>query len=207
MYWRRSRGLHWDAGVLSIMLTTLAPGAIASLANPGERRCVMHHFCPQNAENQSNSQFETESFRATKWVTVCNTGSGAAAGCVSSNACGPVSVAHLFGGLPSCCCSRLLRCFTLPALSVFFHNMAAAPPPPPLHPRPEPSGFYKCATCNILMTGEANPGMSTCAGRHTKRWRSAPPRRTGPATPATVLVGRARRAWRATTPRQVSSVA
>ena len=79
MYWRRSRGQHCDAGVLSIMLTTLAPAAIASLANPGERRCVMHHFCSKNAENQSNSQFETESFRATKWVTVCSTGGGAAA--------------------------------------------------------------------------------------------------------------------------------
>jgi len=63
----------------------------------------------------------------------------------------------------------LLRCCTLPALSVFFHNMAAAPPPPPLPPRPEPSGFYKCETCNILMTGAASWNEHVRGAPHKKR--------------------------------------
>ena len=96
-------------------------------------------------------------------------GSRLSVGCVFSNACGTVSVAHLVGGLPSWFCSRLLRCRTLPALSVFFHNMAAAPPPPPLFPRPETSGFYKCETCNILMTGAASWNEHVRGASHKKR--------------------------------------
>jgi len=157
------------------MLTTIAADAVASLANPGERRCVMHRFCLQNVENQGNSQFETESFRPTKWVPVCKTGSDSAAEghdfCrVRFQQClCPVPATHLVGGLPSWCCSRLLHCFTLPSFSVFFHNMAAAPPHPPPPPRPEPSGFYKCETCNILMTGEASWNEHVRGAPHRKR--------------------------------------
>ena len=151
MYWRRSRGLHWDAGVLSIILTTLAPDVIASLASPGERRCVMHHFCPQNAENQSISQFETESFRATKWVTVCNTGNGAAAEDhdflsdafpampVALSPSHISSVVFLPGVAAACCAAA-----PCPPFLCFFTTW------PPHHPRPSyPSGLSLLAFTSV----------------------------------------------------------
>jgi len=135
----------------------------------------MHHFCLQNVKDQGNSQFETESFRPTKWVPVCNTSSGAAAeghdflsgAFPAMPVSGPRHTSRRWSSF--LVLQPLAHCFTLPSFSVFFHNMAAAPPPPSPPPRPEPSGFYKCETCNILMTGEASWNEHVRGAPHKKR--------------------------------------